>query len=182
MLLLAGDDHGCKSSTLPHQSEYAFIDASIPVLNPVKPFRPGRFRPAWLGAVAILRRLGGTEDHHGAGRQLGHPRYRSGPSAASACRTIPLFRAYQRRRPQHPLAGPTASIRKGDWLTSWRQSMPTCGRTVSTDFAIDSPRARIGILTTGKAYLDVRQALDDLGIDEAPAPRILGLACLQGRR
>ena len=34
VLLLAGDDHTCKSSTLPHQSEYAFIDASIPVLNP----------------------------------------------------------------------------------------------------------------------------------------------------
>ena len=34
VLLLAGDDHACKSSTLPHQSEYAFIDAQIPVLNP----------------------------------------------------------------------------------------------------------------------------------------------------
>ena len=34
VLLLAGDDHTCKSSTLPHQSEYAFIDAAIPVLNP----------------------------------------------------------------------------------------------------------------------------------------------------
>lgn len=34
VLLMAGDDHGCKSSTLPHQSEPAFIAASIPVLNP----------------------------------------------------------------------------------------------------------------------------------------------------
>src|SRR5260221_3675786 len=34
VLLLAGDDHACKSSTLPHQSEYAFMDAGIPVLNP----------------------------------------------------------------------------------------------------------------------------------------------------
>ena len=34
VLLLAGDDHTCKSSTLPHQSEYAFMDAGIPVLNP----------------------------------------------------------------------------------------------------------------------------------------------------
>ncbi|MGH7061632.1 MAG: indolepyruvate ferredoxin oxidoreductase family protein, partial [Stellaceae bacterium] len=33
-LLLAGDDHTCKSSTLAHQSELAFIDAAIPVLNP----------------------------------------------------------------------------------------------------------------------------------------------------
>src|SRR5438552_3016155 len=34
VLALAGDDHACKSSTLPHQSEYAFMDAGIPVLNP----------------------------------------------------------------------------------------------------------------------------------------------------
>jgi len=34
VLALAGDDHTCKSSTLAHQSELAFIDASIPVLHP----------------------------------------------------------------------------------------------------------------------------------------------------
>ena len=34
---------------------------------------------------------------------------------------------------------------------------------------IDSPRKRIGIVTTGKAYLDVRQALEELGIDERKA-------------
>src|SRR6202008_1720162 len=31
---------------------------------------------------------------------------------------------------------------------------------------IDPPRARIGIMTTGKAYLDTRQALEDLGLPE----------------
>ena len=31
------------------------------------------------------------------------------------------------------------------------------------------PNPRIGIVTVGKSYLDVRQALDDLGIDEARA-------------
>src|SRR5437588_5661750 len=34
VLLLAGDDHACKSSTLPHQSEHAFDAAMIPVLYP----------------------------------------------------------------------------------------------------------------------------------------------------
>src|SRR5208282_1888334 len=35
---------------------------------------------------------------------------------------------------------------------------------------IDSPRPRFGIITTGKAYLDLRQALSELGIsDEAAA-------------
>ncbi|MCW8848103.1 MAG: indolepyruvate ferredoxin oxidoreductase family protein, partial [Sedimenticola sp.] len=34
VLVIAGDDHNSKSSTLPHQTEYAFMDAMIPVLNP----------------------------------------------------------------------------------------------------------------------------------------------------
>ncbi|MBL8673462.1 MAG: indolepyruvate ferredoxin oxidoreductase family protein, partial [Rhodospirillales bacterium] len=33
----------------------------------------------------------------------------------------------------------------------------------------DPPKARVGIMTTGKAYLDTRQALEDLGIDEDKA-------------
>jgi indolepyruvate ferredoxin oxidoreductase len=42
VLAVAGDDHTCKSSTLPHQSEYAFVDASIPVLkrDSAYPMRP----------------------------------------------------------------------------------------------------------------------------------------------
>ncbi|MBT6204410.1 MAG: indolepyruvate ferredoxin oxidoreductase family protein, partial [Rhodospirillaceae bacterium] len=34
VLVLAGDDHTCKSSTSAHQSEFALIDAMIPVLHP----------------------------------------------------------------------------------------------------------------------------------------------------
>src|SRR5581483_2933093 len=37
---------------------------------------------------------------------------------------------------------------------------------------LDSPRPRLGIITTGKSYLDVREALDELGIDEAAAAEI----------
>jgi len=36
----------------------------------------------------------------------------------------------------------------------------------------DPPNARFGIMATGKAYLDVRQALDDLGLDDAKAARL----------
>jgi hypothetical protein len=35
---------------------------------------------------------------------------------------------------------------------------------------LDSPKPRLGIITCGKSYLDVMQALDDLGIDEAWPP------------
>ena len=43
------------------------------------------------------------------------------------------------------------------------------------------PNAKIGIITTGKAYLDVRQALDELGIDEVKCNdlgiRLFKIAC-----
>ena len=34
VLAIAGDDHACKSSTVPQQSEHMFVGASVPVLNP----------------------------------------------------------------------------------------------------------------------------------------------------
>ena len=37
---------------------------------------------------------------------------------------------------------------------------------------IDTPNPRLGIITAGKSYLDVRQALDELGIDDALAAEI----------
>ena len=44
--------------------------------------------------------------------------------------------------------------------------------------AVDSPRARLGIITSGKSYLDVREALEALGIDEGIAARS---ACASSR-
>ena len=63
VLLLAGDDHTCKSSTLPHQSEYAFMDACIPVLNPsgvqeildlgLYGWAMSRYAGLWVGMIAL---------------------------------------------------------------------------------------------------------------------------------
>ncbi|KAG0922511.1 hypothetical protein G6F31_019891 [Rhizopus arrhizus] len=47
---------------------------------------------------------------------------------------------------------------------------------------LDSPRANFGIMTAGKAYLDVRQALNDLGLDEAACAeagiRVMKVGCI----
>ncbi len=63
VLAIAGDDHGCKSSTLPSQSEYSFMDARMPVLNPADVqevldfglygYALSRFSACWVGLKAI---------------------------------------------------------------------------------------------------------------------------------
>jgi len=63
VLALAGDDHGCQSSTLAHQSEQVFAAALIPVINPATlqeyldlglyGFALSRFSGCWVGFKAI---------------------------------------------------------------------------------------------------------------------------------
>src|SRR5450755_28324 len=71
VLALAGDDHGCQSSTLAHQSEQVFAAALMPILNPATlqdyldlglyGFALSRFSGCWVGFKAIRseeRRVG----------------------------------------------------------------------------------------------------------------------------
>src|SRR6201994_1081673 len=63
VLALAGDDHGCQSSTLAHQSEQVFAAALIPIINPatlqdyldlgIYGFALSRFSGCWVGFKAI---------------------------------------------------------------------------------------------------------------------------------
>ena len=63
VLLVVGDDHAAKSSTLPHQSDHIFAAAMVPVLNPagVQEFLDfglhgwamSRFSGCWVGMRAI---------------------------------------------------------------------------------------------------------------------------------
>ena len=63
VIALAGDDHGCQSSTLAHQSEQVFAAALMPVLNPatlqdyldlgILGFALSRFSGCWVGFKAI---------------------------------------------------------------------------------------------------------------------------------
>ena len=79
VLAIAGDDHGAHSSTYPHQTEYVFQNCFIPVLNPASVQDVHRPRAGRLGDVAVLRRLGGDEDH---GRDDGAGVHRHRPVGA----------------------------------------------------------------------------------------------------
>ena len=169
VLLLAGDDHTCKSSTLAHQSEYAFIDAVDPGAEPVRDRGNSRFRPLRLGDVALFGLLDRAQDGGRDDGQFGLDRSRSGTGSRSDCPKLSRC----------PRAGSTSAgpIRRsnrntGCTNTSSMRRRAFAGANRLDRIVIDSAKPRFGIVTTGKSYLDVRQALDDLGIDDADAAEI----------
>src|SRR5215475_8339666 len=70
VLALMGDDHTCESSTSAHQSEFAFVDAMIPVLNPagvqeildygLLGFALSRFAGVWVGLKCVKDNIEAT--------------------------------------------------------------------------------------------------------------------------
>ena len=168
VLLLAGDDHACKSSTLPHQSEYAFIDAQIPVLNPsgvqeildygLYGWAMSRFSGAWIAMKTIGETVDSSASVHVAPERVRIvlPDDFDMPHGGLSIRwpDQPMDQEYRLARFKLNAALAFARANGLD-------------RTV-----LDSPQRRFGIVTTGKSYLDVRQALDDLGITEAYAAEI----------
>ncbi len=58
VLALMGDDHTCESSTSAHQSEFAFLDYMMPILNPGGRAGNSRLWRPGLRIVALCRRMG----------------------------------------------------------------------------------------------------------------------------
>ena len=168
VLLLAGDDHTCKSSTLPHQSEYAFMDACIPVLNPsgvqeildlgLYGWAMSRYSGCWIGFKCVADTV-----------------------ESSSSVYIDPERTQIVVPDDFPLPRDGVSIRWPDGFLETEAriqdykvyaALHYCRINKLNRIVIDSPKPRLGIATSGKSYLDVRQALDDLGITEADAAEI----------
>ena len=180
VLALMGDDHTAESSTTAHQSEFALRRRDDADAFARRRAGNPRLWRARLGAEPLRRRLGRHQMHQGhdridrRGRRLA--RSRAGPSFP------PITRC---RRAASTSARPTAfsSRRRGCRNTSATRSSPGSPPTRSTARSLGRRRTpKIGIITAGKSYLDVRQALDDLGIDEARCNalglRIFKLGCV----
>ncbi|MGC2826882.1 MAG: indolepyruvate ferredoxin oxidoreductase family protein, partial [Pseudolabrys sp.] len=179
VIALMGDDHTAESSTTAHQSEFHFVDVMIPILNPagVQEFADyalygwamSRFSGAWTALKCMHETVEST-----------------GVVDASLDR-INIVTPDDFRMPQGGL-----NIRLSDSFLGQEARLHDFKRDAMLAFVRANKlnkiitrggRApKIGIVTTGKAYLDVRQAFDELGIDEIKCTdlglRLFKIACV----
>ncbi|CAN7479617.1 indolepyruvate ferredoxin oxidoreductase family protein [Neorhizobium sp. LjRoot104] len=170
VLLLVGDDHGAVSSTLPHQSEHNLISAMVPLLSPagvgeyieygLLGIAMSRYSGAWIGfkCQTEIVECSATVDLDPDKPQIVIPEETFAPDGLSL------------RWPDGPHAMELRLERKMLAVQAFaranRIDRPVWGTT---------GRARLGIVSTGKSWLDLLGALALLGIDEARAAE-LGIA------
>ena len=170
VLVLAGDDHAAKSSTLAHQSEHILKACMIPVLNPANVqeyldyglhgFAMSRYAGVWVGfkCVTDVVESGASVyiDPHRV--QVKIPTDFALPPGGLSIRWPDGILEQEARLLDYKVYAALAYVRaNGLDRIIW-----------------NSPRARLGIVTTGKSYGDTMQALADLGID-GNAARDIGI-------
>ena len=164
VLALAADDHNCRSSTLPHGSEHEFVSAMMPVLNPagvqdildmgLLGFAMSRFTGRWVGFKTIAETVESSASVD------------VDPFAMKI--VLPGDNEFELpegglniRWPDPPL---DQEMRLHRYAVKAAQAF---ARANGIDrVVVDAPNARLGIVTTGKSYLDVLQALEYLGLDQ----------------
>ena len=167
VLAIVGDDHNCKSSTLPSQSEFAMMDAEIPVLNPasiqdvldygIHAWEMSRFSGAWTGMVALADTMdSGSVVNVGLDRfNIVQPDFALPEEGVHMRRgDAPLLKEQRLRQVKLPAAQAYVRANQLDHVI------------------LPSPKPRIGIVVTGQAARDVFEALAALGIDPQEAGRL----------
>ncbi|HUN93357.1 MAG TPA: indolepyruvate ferredoxin oxidoreductase family protein [Burkholderiaceae bacterium] len=160
VLVVAGDDHGCVSSSMPHQSDLAMQAWSMPVLHPASVaeylefglygWALSRYSGAWVGFKAISE-------------------------VVESAMTVDLDAVpLDFTLPVEPSAGLDLHVRAVDLpslalearLARKLDATRTFARANSVDkHVVSSPRATLGIVTVGKAHFDFMEVLRRLELD-----------------
>src|SRR3954463_741424 len=178
VLALMGDDHTAESSTVAHQSEFHFVDVMIPILNPagvqeildygLYGYAMSRFCGSWVAFKCVKENI---------------------ESTASVDGSLDRVKIIIPDDFTMPPGGLNISPRDGvldqearlqDFK---RDAMLAFVRANNLNHIVLSGgrQPKLGIITVGKSYLDVRQALEELGLDEVKANdmglRLYKVAC-----
>ena len=168
VLALMGDDHICESSTTSHQSEFAMMDAMIPFFNP-------------SGVQEILDYgLYGIHLSRQSGCWIGIKCVHDNVSSGA---TVDLdenrFTIKEVSNDFYPKDG--LNIRLNDTPQAKEHRLhynkikfikEFCKINELNQIIYDSPNSKIGIVSTGKSFLDTKLALEKIGIDQNLAKEI----------
>ena len=179
VIALMGDDHTAESSTTAHQSEFHFVDVMMPILNPagvqeivdyaLYGWAMSRFSGTWTALKCM------------------HETVESTGVVDAGLDRVNIVTPADFRMPEGGL-----NIRLPDTFLGQEARLHDFKRDAMLAFVranklnkiiTSGGRApKIGVITTGKAYLDVRQAFDELGIDEIKCNelglRLFKIACV----
>jgi len=168
VLVVAGDDHGCVSSSMPHQSDVAFMAWFMPTLNPASVseylefgeygYALSRYSGMWVGFKAISETVEAASSFAlKPDRAFATPEYQAPATGLHY------------RWPDLP--GPQIEER----MEAKKHAVFAFAEANPIDRAIyNIDDATFGFVTTGKAHLDLMEALRLLGLDEARC-RALGI-------
>jgi indolepyruvate ferredoxin oxidoreductase len=169
VIAIGGDDHGAKSSTVAAQTDHIFIAVSMPVLAPatvqdyidlgLHGFAMSRFAGVWVGFKSVtdsLETAGIVDIAHDRVRTVLPGDVELPPGGLNARWPEEPFLKIEERLMRYKLPAALAYARAN------QLDRLALGR------AEDRP-ARLGIVSSGKSWLDVMQALADLGIDQQAA-------------
>jgi indolepyruvate ferredoxin oxidoreductase len=178
VLALMGDDHTAESSTTAHQSEFNFVDVMIPILNPagvqeiidygLYGWAMSRFCGTWVGLKCMHETIESTAVIEGHPERLDiiTPTDFVMPEGGLNIRLRDTILGMEARLHDYKRDAMLAFVR----ANKLNRVITSGGR-----------KPKIGVITVGKSYLDVRQALDELGLDEVKCNdyglRIHKIAC-----
>jgi indolepyruvate ferredoxin oxidoreductase len=179
VIALMGDDHTAESSTTAHQSEFHFVDVMMPILNPagvqeiidysLYGWAMSRFSGAWTALKCMHETVEstGVADASLDRINIAAPDDFQMPLGGLNIRLTDSFLGQEARLHDFKRDAMLAFVR----ANKLNKTITSGGRA-----------PKIGVITTGKAYLDVRQAFDELGIDEIKCNdlglRLFKIACV----
>ena len=165
VLAVVGDDHGMKSSDVPATCEPTFIDLQMPILYPANVqevldlglygWAMSRFCGAWVGFKIVADAVDASASVHIDPHrvEIVIPDEFRFPADGVNLRIPDLWTDQEPRLVQHKI----------------RAALAFGQANRLNRVALESPRPRLGIVASGKAYLDLRQALHEFGLDEKRA-------------
>ena len=173
VLLVAGDDHGAYSSTLPNQSDHAFIASMIPVLYPcnvqeyielgLHGWAMSRFSGCAVGfkALADTVESSASIDADPFRVKIVYPDEFVLPEGGLNCRLSTDTLGVQARKQEALMQ---------DYKIYAAMAYARANKL--NHATINPEKARLGIVASGKSYMDVLDALEELGITEHLAAEI----------